>query len=316
MKGRYHLTRLTGTALEKSLGCFTQALTVEPSYAQAHAGIAMVQAISAKLSFAAPLHVIPMAKEAALKALAIDETVAEAHFASALVRDSYEWNWAGAEREYRRALDLNPGDALARCMYAELLCWTGRADASVAEARHAIERDPLYVLARHMLANVLWLARRYDEAMAEARAGIELDPTYHLLYWNLGWALGDLGRYDEAVEALRQATILAPDDPSALACLGWALGLAGRRPEVLTILGDLERRRTKEYFSGFLMAMVNVGLGESEQAISWLEKAAEERDALVPWLNVWIPFDPLRADPRFQALLRRMHFPETAAPTR
>ena len=120
------------------------------------------------------------------------------------------------------------------------------------------------------------------------------------------------GLAEELIEALRQATILAPDDPSSLALFGWGLGLAGRRHEVLTILGKLERRRTQEYFSGFLMALVSVGLGERDQAISWLEKAAEERDWMLTFLNRCPEVDPLRADPRFHALLRRMNFPETA----
>ena len=254
-----------------------------------------------------------MAKEAARKALAIDESVADAHFALAGVLDTYEWNWAGAEREYRRALDLNPGDALVRCNHAVLLARQGRRDASVAEARHAVDHDPLSVYNRFALAVVLNLARRFDEAMTEARAGVELEGAYHLLHWDLGLALVGLGRYDEAVEALKQAAILAPDDPTALAYLGWALGLAGRRQEGLTLLGDLERRRTHEYVSGFFMALVNVGLGEQDQAMSWLNRAAEDRDAMLPHLNVFPALDPLRADPRFQALLRRMHFPETAA---
>ena len=309
LKGRYHMVRVTGAALEKSLECFTQALAVEPAYAEAHAGIGSVQAVRAVLSFAAPQQVMPMAKEAALKALAIDETVADAHFTLAYVFDFFEWNWAGAEREYRRALELNPGDTMARSHYALLLGKVGRADASVAEARHAIERDPLSLVERHQLAMVLYMARRFDAAMAEARAGIELEPAYHLFHLNRGWALAGRGRYDEAVEALRQATSLAPSDPTAQGFLGWALGLAGHRQEALTILGDLERRRTQEYFSGFLMAMVNVGLGESDQAISWLQKAAEERDGLLTLLNSWFPMDPLRANPRFQALLRRMNFP-------
>ena len=313
LKGRYHLVRVTGAALEKGLECFTQALAVDPAYAQAHAGIGLVQAFRAVLSFAAPQQVMPLAREAALKAISIDETVADAHHTLAFVLDFFEWNWAGAEREYRRALELNPSDTLARNYYALLLGEVGRADASVAEARHSVERDPLSVLSRHILALVLYLARRFDAAMAEARAGIELESTYHPLYWNLGWALAGLGRYDEAVEAFRQATILAPDDPSTLGFLGWALGFAGRRQEVLTILGDLERRRTREYFSGFRMALVNVGLGESEQAISRLQKATEERDGMLSFLNTWPAVDPLRSHPRFQALLRRMNFPETAS---
>ena len=162
---------------------------------------------------------------------------------------------------------------------------------------------------RYRLSLELYLARKFDAAIAEARAGLELESNNHLLYYNLGWTLAAQGRYDEAVEALRQAAILAPGDPTAQVIFGWALGLGGRRQEALAIRTDLERRRTEEYFSNFFMAMISVGLGESDQAISWLERAAEEREGLMPFLNRWPPLDPLRSDPRFEALLQRMNFP-------
>jgi len=311
LKGRHHFERFTRPALEQSLECFSQALAVEPSYAQVHAGIADVQSHRAMLSFVAPQHVMPMAKEAALAALALDESVAEAHAALATVIDCYEWNWPDAEQEYRRALELNSSDPRIRSRYADLLSREGRADAAATEARRAVEQDPLSAYGRFHLALTLVSTRRFDAAMAEANAGIELDPHSHNLFWTLGWALTGLGRHTEAVEALRQATLTAPDDPMSQAHLGVMLGLAGNRPEALTILRDLERRRLQEYVSGFLMAQVSLVLGESDQAISWLQKSAEERDALLPYLDAWFILDPLRSDPRFQALLRRMNFPET-----
>ena len=140
LKGRHHFERFAGPALEQSLECFSQALAVEPSYAQAHAGIADVQTLRALLSFVAPQHVMPMAKEAALEALALDESVAEAHAALATVIDCYEWNWPDAEREYRRALELNPSDPRTRSRYADLLSRVGRADAAATEARRAVEQ--------------------------------------------------------------------------------------------------------------------------------------------------------------------------------
>ena len=309
LKGRYHVQKLTREGFEKGLECFTQALVVEPTYAQAHAGIALIQTLRGFI-LTAPEQVMPMAKEAALKALAIDETIADAHFALAFVLHVYDWNWVGAEREFRRALDLNPGDALARCLYALLLGCTGRADASVAAARRAIEQDPLSAFNRLLFTVVLYLARRFDEVMAEAHAGLDLERHYHPLYWALGRALAAVGRYDEAVEAFRRATTVAPEDAHSRAHLGWGLGLAGQRQEGLTILGDLERRRTQEYVSGFFMALVNIGLGERDQAISWLHQAAEERDVMLPFLQTWPGLDPLRSDPRFQALLRKMNFPQ------
>ena len=157
------------------------------------------------------------------------------------------------------------------------------------------------------------LARRFGTAIAEANAGIELNPSYPMLHLDLGWALAGLARYDEAVEALRQAATVAPDDPVPHGYLGWALGLAGKREEALAILGELEQRRNKQYVGGWLMAHVSLGLGDYEQTIVWLEKATEKHDGILPFLNTWYVFDPLRSDPRFQALLRRMNFPETAA---
>ena len=315
LEGRYHLARLTATELEKSLECFTQALVAEPAYAQAQAGIGVVKAVQAILSFAAPHRVMPMAKEAATKAIAIDESVADAHLALAMVFHYSEWDWTGAEREYRRALQLNPSDTFARGIYAEFLACVGRVDASVEEARHAIKRDPLFLVTRHTLALVLFTAGRFDEARAAARASIELDHRYYLLYLDLGWALASLGRHDEAVTALRQAVDVVPGDPLTQGYLGWALGLAGQREEARRIHEHLARRRTQEYFAGFLMAHVSLGLGDREEAIVWLEKAAEERDAMLPYLNTWPQLASLRDDPRFQALLRRMHFPETAPPS-
>ena len=299
LKGRYHFLRMTGPSLEKSLACLHQAVEAEPTYAQAHAGIGLVHTWRASLSFAVPQQVMPMAKEAALEALAIDETVADAHFAMASALEFGEWDREGAEREYRRALELNPGDTLARGLYADLLGSVGRAEEAITEARDAVARDPLSLTNRHLLSQVFCMARRFDAALTEARAGIELDPTFHHFYWGLGWSLVGLGKYGEAVEAFTQATTVAPCDPLSQGFLGWASGLVGQRQEARLILGNLERRRKDEYFSGFMMAQVSLGLGDQEQAISWLQKAAEERDTVLPYINGWFAFDPLHA------LLRR-----------
>ena len=314
LQGRHYRMKLSGAALEKGLECFTQALALEPTYAQAHAGIAYVQAVRGVLSLAAAPHtVMPEVKESALKALAIDETLVDAHTALAIVLHYYEWDWPGAEREYRRALGLDSHDAFARSHYAYFLGQQGRADESVAEARSAVERDPVSLLSRFILGSTLVMARRFDSAIAEAQAGIELDPSYAHMHQRLGWGLAGLSRYDEAVEAFRQATILAPGDPVLQAHLGWGLGLAGRSQEALAILDDLERRRSQEHVGGCLLAWIGVGLGDHDHAISWLEQSAEERDGILTFVNRWFSFDPLRADPRFQALLRRMNFPETAS---
>ena len=205
LKGRYYQWRLTGAALEKGLEYFTQALALEPGYAHARAGVAQVQVSRAVLSLARPHDVLPEAKEAALKTIEIDEAVADAHLSLATVFEWHEWNWVQAEREYRRALELDPGHTYARSSLAQLLAKLGRAEDAVAEARHAITLDPLSPHSRYQLSLVLFLARRFEEASAEARAGIELDPNYSWFHQSLGWALAGQGRHDDAVEACRQA---------------------------------------------------------------------------------------------------------------
>ena len=264
LQGRYHSLRVTGQAFDKAIECFTSALTREPAYAQAQAGVAMVQAMREVVNLAAPHTVMPEAKEAALKTLALDESVSDAHTALGFVYQCYEWDWTGAEREYRRALELNPGDELARRNYANLLGTLGQGDPSIAEARSSVEHDPLSAHGRYLLSHVLTLARRFEEATAEAQAGMEFDPSYYLFHSALGLGLAGLGRLDEAVEVSREGAAAAPGVTIMQPQLGWTLGLAQHRQEALTVLEDLERRRREDYVGGVMLAWVCVGLGDHE----------------------------------------------------
>ena len=313
LKGRHHLGKMTGATLETALNCVKQALALEPTFAQALAGVAQVHVLQAALGFAAPHTLMPVAKDAARKALSLDDEVAEAHGALAEVLHFFEWDWLGAEREYRRALELNPGDTIARSRYAEFLAQQGRAEESIAEARSAVDRDPLSPLSRFIVFATLLLDGQTDASISEARSGIALDPSYTHFYNALGQGLCVSGRHAEAVDAFRQAADRAPGDAFFLGLLGWALGLAGRGTEAHTILSTLKRRRTDEYVGGFALALVSLGQGDHDQAISWLEKGVEDRDGLMTYLHAYPAWAPLRADPRFQALLRRMNFPETEA---
>ena len=190
-----------------------------------------------------------------------------------------------AEQAYRRALELNSGDEGTRTAYAWLLATLGRTDESLAEARSAVERDPVSAPCRYMLALIFGTARRYEEAIAAARAGIELDPGSYLSYQALGRALVGLGRGDEAVEAFRRQVAIASGDLMSQAELGWALGAAGQREEAHAILGNLERQRGKRYVGGSLLALVCLGLGDHDQAFSWLQQAEEERDGVLASLK-------------------------------
>ena len=308
LKGRHNLARFSADGFEDALECFGEAATLEPGYVQAYAGTAVVQTLRASLRHAAPTQVMPIAKDAALKGLELDESVSDPHFALAMVLHRYEWDWRGAEREFRRALELNPGDSLVRSFFADLPGCEGQHDEAIEEARRSLEYDPLSSLSRHRLLVALVEARRFEAALSEAQAAVDLEPAYRSFYWALAWANAGLGRHDGAVTALRQADTLAPG-PHSHGQLAWALGLAGQRDEALAIVGDLERRYDQEYVGGFTMAWASMGLGEHDQAIAWLQRAVEERDALLIYCGVMFFFDPLRQDPRFQAILRRVNLP-------
>ena len=312
LKGRYFHTRATGAAFQKGLERYAEAVALEPAHAQPHAGIAQIRASQTMMGLVEPQAVMPSAKASALRAIALDDAVADAHFALAFV-DHCECNWARAEREYSRALELNPGDAFARVHFALLLACVGRADAAITEGQHAVRRDPLSLVCRAMLVNVLVLARRFDLALEEARGGIDPEAEHYLLDLYSGLALAGQGKYDGAVDVIRKAVSLAPADPYTQAHLGWALGLKGHKQEARTILGDLEARRNKDYVGGSLLAQVCLGFGDHDRAISWLREAAEERDGQLTFLSNSFVFDPLRSDPRFQALLKKMNFPAAPA---
>ena len=312
LKGRYHQWRHSGPALDSALECYKQALALDSNCVQAHAGVAYAQALRTALSFVRPLDVLQEAKEAALKALALDDTAADAHFGLGVVSDFQSWDWAEAEREYRRALALSPGDTYIRVTLALLLAKLGRTDQAVKEGREAIAADPLSPFVRYLFALALMLVRRFEETWAQARAGIELDPNQHVLHWGVGWAWAGQGKYDEAIEAFEKAVSLAPGDSISEALLGWTLGHVGRQQEALRILEGLEQRRHQDYVSAWNLAILNVGLGNHDQAISWLHEAAEDHDPLLTFNGQSFLLDPLRSDPRFQALLRRMNFPQQA----
>ncbi len=310
LKGRYYRVKLTAKAIEQSLQCFTQALAIAPDYAAAHAGVAGAHVVQAMFGGATPHDVMPRAQEAARQALALDDSEAAAHYASALVLQYYDWDWAGAEQAYRRALALNPGDAPVRSSFAMALGGLGRADDSLTEARRAVELDPVSAFTNRALALSLMYARRFDEAGEQARKTLDLDPAYLGAYVDLGMAAAAMGDTQEAVRVCREGYQLAPDEVQIGAVLGWAYALAGRREEALRILHHLEQRGGTPFF----MSVLCLGLGEQSQALAYLEQAWEDRDGLLPFINVGFYFDPLRADPRFQALLQRMNFPATASP--
>jgi tetratricopeptide (TPR) repeat protein len=309
LTGRYHLNRLTDEGFWKALDYFQQAIRKDPNDASAYAGVAQAYSYLAGFNVLAPKDGFPKAKQAAEAALNLDEGTAEAHVALAIARYMHEWNWAEAEVEFRRAIEINPGNPEAHREYGCYLASGGRFDEAVREAGRALELDPLSTAEIATLGEVLYMARRFDDAAAQHRKALEMDPNFGFGYWGLGRALTGKGKYDEAIAAFQRSIPLSGDSPDEPAELARAYALAGRRGEALTILDDLKRRSERRYVAPSVIAAIYGALGDRDRAFAWLDKGLAERDFILVLLKVEPMFDPLRSDPRFDDLLRRVGLP-------
>ena len=305
LKGRYFWNRRTVPELKRGIEFFQQAIDADPTYAEAYAGLADSYNILADISAMRPSEGFAIARAAAERALEIDDQIAEAHTSLGFLRLFHEWNWAGAEESYRRALAINPGYATAHQWYAEFLVSQGRFDEALTEARRAHTLDPLAFILSTTVGDVLYFARRYDEAIAQLRATVEMEPNFQPAHSDLGRALAQRGDYDEAIQEFQAATRFT-GHPKAPAGLAHVLALAGRGDEARSILADLESRAASGLVSLNGIAVVHIALGDLESAMTWIERAFNERDRALVWAKVHPRLDPLRPDPRFQAVLARM----------
>ncbi|PYQ03242.1 MAG: hypothetical protein DMF83_21750 [Acidobacteria bacterium] len=309
LKGRFFWNQRTGRGLEEAIGYFQQALRADPDFAPAYVGLADSYLLLGIHAGARPLDICPKAKAAALKAVELDETLAEAHTSLAYEKDLYEWDWAGAEREYRRAIELNPSYATAHEWLAIHWAYLGRMDEAIAEMRRARELDPLSLIINANLGTWLHFGGRHQEALEQYRKTLEMDPNFAFVRMKLGQFLTDQGIYKEAIAELQTAVALAPTSSrrSALAC-GYAR--SGNSVEALRILSELRATSEREYVPPWVIANIYLALGDQERGMEWLEKAYEERSTSEIFLKANPGFDPLRSDPRFKALLRHMNLPD------
>jgi len=309
LKGRFFWNQRTGRGLEEAIGYFQQALRADPDFAPAYVGLADSYLLLGIHAGARPLDICPKAKAAALKAVELDETLAEAHTSLAYEKDLYEWDWAGAEREYRRAIELNPSYATAHEWLAIHWAYLGRMDEAIAEMRRARELDSLSLIINANLGSWLHFGARDQEALEQYRKTLEMDPNFAFVRMKLGQFLTDQGIYKEAIAELQTAVALAPTSSrrSALAC-GYAR--SGNSVEALRILSELRATSEREYVPPWVIANIYLALGDQERGMEWLEKAYEERSTSEIFLKANPGFDPLRSDPRFKALLRHMNLPD------
>jgi serine/threonine-protein kinase len=306
LKGRYCWNRRTVPELRRGIEFFQQAIEADPTYAEAYAGLADSYNILADMSAMRPSEGFAIARAAAERALEIDDQLAEAHTSMGFLRTFHEWNWSGAEESYRRALAINPGYATAHQWHAEFLVTQARFDEALTEARRAHTLDPLAFILGTTVGDVLFFSRRYDEAIAQLRATVEMEPRFLPAHNDLGRALAQRGDYDESIAEFQTASRLAGSDPKASAGLAHVLALAGRHDEARAILADMEARAATGLVSINAIAVIHVALGELEGGITWIERAFQERDRALVWAKVHPRLDPLRSDPRFQAVLARM----------
>lgn len=306
LKGNY-LKRGTAEQREKSKEYFEEAIRIDPNYAPAYAGLADYYRSNSEV---APLLATPEAEKYAKKALELDPTLVQAHLALGSVRFFGDWNWAQAETEFKRALELNPNDAEARRTYANFLSAMGREREAQAEIRHAQELDPLYIATQITAGWVLYFAREYDRAIEQCHAALELDPNSAGAYDCVGMASAAKGAYLQAVDACQQAVRLSGNSPSRAVGLGEALALAGKKSEAEEVFFQLHARSRQSYVSPVFLARLYLVSGDNEHALDQLGEAYRARDHQIVWLKVERSFDPLRADLRFQDVVRRVGFPK------
>ena len=304
LKGRYFYDKAGFGPVQQALAYFQQALAHDSNYALAYAGIADAYQRLTASTYLRPREGMPKARAAALKALALDPTLADAHASMGDQLCVYEWDASAAEREFRRAIELNPSLANAHYFYANCLVAHGRLAEALAEARRAHELDPLNPEVATARAWALYVARRYDEAIAVMQKSLDLEPSLAHGHMLLALPLAGNESYAEALAEARKMAALAGDAPNFAGILGYIAGRAGERAEAQHILTALERRPPGN--TAFAIALVHLGLGHTDQALRWLQAAYEER---AEWLVMVTPapcFDPLRPDPRFSALMRKI----------
>jgi serine/threonine protein kinase/tetratricopeptide (TPR) repeat protein len=305
LKGRYWWNKRTEDGINKGIAYFRQAIAKDPNYALAYAGLADCYSLPSVFGFVPAKEAYPKAKEAALKALEIDDSLAEAHASLGYIKMRYDWDWSDGERESQRAIVLNPSSADAHERYGAALLEMGRSEEAVAEEKRALELDPLSLPINFALGTGLWFARHYDQAIEQYRKTLELDPNFILGHINLGMAYLSKSAHKEAVTEVEKALAISPGNTQALSVRGYAYAVAGRRAEAQKVLDQLNEISKHKYVPAVLMALIYVGLGEKDKAFEWLERAYETRS--IGAVKVIPAYDPLRSDPRFADLLRRMN---------
>ena len=309
LKGRFYWDKRTEDGMKKAVDYFGQAIEKDPSYALAYSGLAdsytLIGAQNATLGGSPSKEVFPKAKAAAMKAVEADGTLAEAHVSLAHINLYYPRDWVSAEREYKRAIELNPNYGTAHHWYAVGLMMNGRFDEALAEVKRAQELEPLSLAINTSHGWVLWARREYDKSAEQLRKTLEMDPNFLLAHYRLGKTYLLNKMYDQAINEFQRSERLSAGGPLAVAGLGQAYALSGNRSEAQKMLAQLQKQSNELFVSPYHVATIYAGLGDKDQAFAWLEKANAESDGSLILMKIDPGLDNLRSDPRFTDLVRR-----------
>lgn len=305
LKGRYFWNKRTSAGLEKALHFFNQAIESDPCYAPAYVGLADCYQMLNTYEVLSPHESVPKARAAAETALEIDPGLAEAHASLGHVSMMYDWDWAAAEEQFKQAIELKPNYATAHLWYGTLFRTEGRFDAAIEETRRALELDPLSLPTQTNLAHHLYYARRYDEAIEAYRKVIEMDKNFFVAHM-IGLPLEQKGMFEEAIAEFQLALKLSAGDPDVLGALGHTYAVSGQVAEALSVLNRLKELSQRQHVGAYSIAMIHAGLREADRAFEYFEKACEQKDSDLVVFKIDPRLDALRADPRYQVLLKRI----------
>jgi TolB-like protein/Tfp pilus assembly protein PilF len=310
LKGQYFLAKWTEEGTRKSIEYFLQAIDIDPTYAPAYARLGWAYNNLSFWGHAPPKETLPRVKAAVTRALELDDGLAEAHATLGAIKLSFDWDWLGAERELRRALELNPNSVDALLEHSFYLALMGRFDGAIAANKQAIQLDPLTPTTTISLGWMYYFTRQYDESIRQLEKALELDPNSPYAYMELAWNYADTGKYAEAVAACQKALDLLEEDQVLLGSCGRSYAKSGRRDEAFKLLDQLMEMSASRYVDAYYIASIYDGLGETHRTLDWLERAYEQHSPSMIFLKIEPFTDGVRDDPRFQDLLRRMNFPE------
>jgi serine/threonine-protein kinase len=307
LKGRYYTGKRTEEWIRKGIDHYQQAIELDPNYALAYAGMADSYSFLASSTGGwAPHDSFPKAKAAALKALEIDDGLAEAHTSLGFFRLLYDWNFSEAEREFKRAIELNPNYANAHDGYGFYLKAMGRHEEAVRECLKSQQLDPLSLFATVSLGWAFYFARDFDKAISQCQKALDMDPNFYFAYWNMGLSLVHSGQPGEGMAALSKGVARSGGGLSFYAHFGYACAVAGQHDEARRVLAEIEKLAENSYVSSYYPAIIHIGLGEIDRAFDWLYRVCEERAGFLAFLKVEPVLDPLRSDARFNDLMKRV----------